>query len=72
LAFGILGVFGHIGGIHFPFRSAINASTATSITVPANLKSSFATTQALWRFLANDKVTLKKTHRIASGLRSCR
>jgi hypothetical protein len=34
--------------------------TAAGIAVPADLKSSFATTQALWRFLGNDKVTLNK------------
>jgi hypothetical protein len=37
-----------------------STSTATGITVPADLKSTVATTQALWRFLTNDKVTLKK------------
>jgi len=37
-----------------------STTTATGIAVPADLKSSFATTQALWRFLGNDKVTLKK------------
>jgi hypothetical protein len=37
-----------------------STSTSTGIAVPADLKSSFATTQALWRFLNNDKVTLKK------------
>ena len=35
-------------------------STSTGLTVPADLQSSFATPRALWRFLADDKVTLKK------------
>jgi len=30
LVFGILGIFGNIGGMNFPFRSAINASTDAS------------------------------------------
>ena len=37
-----------------------STTTATGIAVPADLKSSLATTQALWRFLSNDKVTPKK------------
>jgi hypothetical protein len=34
-------------------------STATGIAVPANVENSFAVTQATWRFLANERVTLK-------------
>jgi len=34
------------------------SSTATGIAVPAKVENAFAVTQAPWRFLANDRVTL--------------
>jgi len=37
-----------------------STSTATGVAVPADLQSSFAITQATWRFLDNDRVTLPK------------
>ena len=73
LVFGILVDFVRLGCMNFRstfttrryaelVKSLKKQSTtiATGIAVSTDLKSSFATTQALWRFLCNDKVTLRK------------